>query len=50
MKYHGGFSIMESYNLPVTIRNWMYRRLAKQIEEENKQVEKASRVSNQPKK
>lgn len=43
MKYHGGWSFLECYNLPVTIRNWYYTRLAKQKEEEAEEYEKAQR-------
>ena len=34
MKYHGGWSFFEAYNLPVNIRMWMIERLVKQKEEE----------------
>ena len=30
MKYHGGWSFFEAYNLPVNIRMWMIERLVKQ--------------------
>lgn len=36
MKYHGGWSLMELYNLPVGLRNWFAERLIKQLKEENK--------------
>jgi hypothetical protein len=36
MKYHGGWSFFECYNLPVTIRNWYYNRL---VDQKNKEVE-----------
>ena len=39
MKYHGGWSFTEAYNLPIRIRRWLLDRLAKQIEKENKAVE-----------
>ena len=35
MKYHGGWSFFEAYNLPVNIRMWMIERLVKQKEEES---------------
>ena len=35
LKYYGGWSIFESYNLPVGLRRWFVRRLSKQIESEN---------------
>jgi len=42
MKYHGGWSFFEFYNLPIMIRNWFLRRLIKQIDDENKEIEKTS--------
>ena len=41
MKYHGGWSFFETYNLPITIRNWYYDRLIKQKEFEKEEMEKA---------
>ena len=32
MKYHGGWSFTEAYNLPIPIRNWFLQRLIKQKE------------------
>ena len=43
LKYHGGWSFTESYNLPVTIRGWFLRRLQKQFEDEKAAMEKAKR-------
>ncbi len=43
LKYHGGFSIFESYNLPVQIRRWFLNRLIKQFEDEHKAREKAQK-------
>jgi|TARA_R110000824_G_scaffold112798_6_gene262179 hypothetical protein len=43
MKYHGGWSFLEAYNLPVTIRRWFLDRMVKQFESEKEQVEKAKR-------
>ena len=40
LKYHGGWSFIEAYNLPVGLRNWFIDRLAKQFEDEKKQIEK----------
>ena len=42
LKYHGGWSFIEAYNLPVGLRTWFVKRLAKQFEEEKKQYDKAS--------
>jgi hypothetical protein len=43
LKYFGGWSFMEAYNLPVQIRLWFLERLSKQIQDENEQHEKAAR-------
>ena len=45
LKYHGGWSFTEAYNLPVTIREWFLRRLAKQFEDEKEQIEKSRKKS-----
>ena len=45
MKYHGGWSFFEAYNLPIQIRLWFVERLAKQIEKENEEREKANQES-----
>jgi hypothetical protein len=41
LKYHGGFSIFESYNLPIQIRRWFLNRLSKQFKTEAEEMEKA---------
>ena len=41
LKYHGGWSFYEAYNLPVGLRTWFIKRLARQIDEENKAHQKA---------
>jgi hypothetical protein len=41
LKYHGGWSLMEAYNLPVALRTWFMERLAKQIKDENEAQKKA---------
>jgi hypothetical protein len=43
MKYHGGWSFIEAYNLPIGLRTWYVKRLAKQKEQEAEEIEKASR-------
>ena len=35
MKYHGGWSFTEAYNLPVKLRRWFLERLAAEIKKEN---------------
>ena len=45
LKYHGGWSFIEAYNLPVALRRWWIDRLAKQFEEEHQQMQKAKNSS-----
>ena len=45
LKYHGGWSFIEAYNLPIRIRQWFLSRLTKQIEKENEEQEKANQES-----
>jgi len=46
LKYFGGWSFTEVYSLPIGLRKWFLKRLAKQIESENEAIKKAS--SNKP--
>jgi hypothetical protein len=41
LKYHGGWSFIEAYNLPTGLRRWFIKRLSRQFEEEKKQIEDA---------
>jgi hypothetical protein len=41
LKYHGGWSFIEAYNLPVGLRRWFLERLVQQFEEENESMKKA---------
>ena len=43
LKYYGGFSLFESYNLPIGLRQWFVKKLIDQLKEENDAVKKASR-------
>jgi hypothetical protein len=43
LKYQGGWSFTEAYNLPIGLRDWFVKRLIKQLEKENEQVKKASK-------
>lgn len=43
LKYHGGWSFIEAYNLPVGLRNWFVERLSKQLKKESEAVEKATK-------
>jgi hypothetical protein len=42
LKYSGGWSFSEAYNLPVGLRKWFVERLLKQLEAEKEAIEKAS--------
>mgnify|MGYP003141654750 CR=1 FL=1 len=42
LKYSGGWSLTESYNLPIGLRKWFVERLLKQIKAENEAIENAS--------
>ena len=43
MKYHGGWSFTEAYNLPIRIRRWFLERLVKEIEQEAEAIKKANK-------
>jgi len=43
LKYSGGWSLFEAYNLPVGLRNWFVQRLVKQLEAEQKAIEDAGK-------
>ena len=43
LKYHGGWSFIEAYNLPVGLRRWYLERLVKQFEKEKEEYDKASK-------
>ena len=45
LKYHGGWSFIEAYNLPVGLRTWFLKRLARQFEKEKEEHEKAQKNS-----
>lgn len=40
LKYHGGWSFIEAYNLPVKLREWFVERLIKQIKDESDAMKK----------
>ena len=42
LKYSGGWSFSEAYNLPLGLRKWFVARLARQIESENAAIKSAS--------
>jgi hypothetical protein len=43
LKYSGGWSFTEAYNLPVGLRKWFVERLVQQIKQENEAIEEASK-------
>jgi hypothetical protein len=45
LKYHGGWSFIEAYNLPIKIRVWFLQRLTQQFEEEKKAHDEAMKAS-----
>jgi len=45
LKYHGGFSLFESYSIPVGLRKWFIQRLINQKEDEKEATEKARKNS-----
>tara|TARA_B100000287_G_scaffold238525_1_gene224370 strand:+ start:487 stop:639 length:153 start_codon:yes stop_codon:yes gene_type:complete len=40
LKYYGGWSFIEAYNLPVGLRVWFLKKLKEQIEKENDAMKK----------
>ncbi len=42
LKYSGGWSLSEAYNLPIGLRKWFVERLVKQLESEKEAIENAS--------
>jgi len=43
LKYSGGWSFSEAYNLPVGLRKWFVERLIKQLKDEQEAIEKAQK-------
>jgi hypothetical protein len=43
LKYHGGWGLMEAYNLPVRLREWFVKRLLKQKNDEADEMKAASK-------
>jgi len=43
LKYHGGWSFIEAYNLPIGLRGWFLKRLQKQFSDEKEQYDQAER-------
>ena len=42
LKYVGNWSFIEAYNLPVGLRRWFVQRLAKQLQKEKEEMDKAT--------
>ena len=45
LKYHGGWSFIEAYNLPIVLRVWFLERLQKQFKDEKEQLDKSQKKS-----
>jgi hypothetical protein len=43
LKYAGGWSFSEAYNLPVGLRKWFVERLLKQLKDEHEAIEQAQK-------
>ena len=43
LKYSGGWSFSEAYNLPVGLRKWFVERLIKQLKDEKEAIDNASK-------
>ena len=43
LKYSGGWSFSEAYNLPIGLRDWFVKRLLKQLKSESEALEGASK-------
>lgn len=44
MRYHGGWSFSELYSFPIGLRNYLSRKLAKQLEKEAEEIRKATKT------
>jgi len=40
LKYHGGWSFLEAYNLPIGLRTWFIKKLMEQFEKEKEALER----------
>jgi len=43
LKHYGGWSFIESYNLPIQLREWWLKRIQKQFDTEAEQTKKANK-------
>ena len=46
LKYYGGWSFIESYSLPIKLREWFLARLTKQFEIEEEQTRRITKNTN----
>jgi hypothetical protein len=44
LKYYGGWSFTEVYNLPIGLRKWFFERLVKEKEKENPKKKNTSKT------
>ena len=45
LKYSGGWSFSEAYNLPLGLRKWFVKRLFKQLKDESDAIKQANKGS-----
>jgi len=45
LKYHGGWSFTEAYNLPIKLREWFLARLLRQKKDEQEAMEEVNQPS-----
>tara|TARA_Y100000034_G_C6792337_1_gene354850 strand:+ start:17 stop:244 length:228 start_codon:yes stop_codon:yes gene_type:complete len=45
MKYYGGWSFTEAYNLPVKVRDWFVNKLTEQLKMEHEEMESMTKSS-----
>ena len=43
LKYYGGWSFAEAYSLPIGLRRWFVKRLAKQLKDESEAVKRSTK-------
>jgi hypothetical protein len=43
LKYYGGFSLFETYNLPIQLRRWFMNKLSEQLTKESEEIKKANK-------
>tara|TARA_R110001583_G_scaffold6954_8_gene34775 strand:+ start:294 stop:455 length:162 start_codon:yes stop_codon:yes gene_type:complete len=48
MKYYGGWSLFELYNLPVGLRNWYFQKLIDHKQQENEEMKKSTSKNKTP--